>query len=456
MNINEIIEEMRSISAQLDNDGADIEALEKRFAELETLKKQEESKAHIRKVSGDAMVYDSYEDSTKEEKAGDFASVEYRNAYLKNLAVDKDGTRLLGEMTAAEKRAFTFTTANSGAVVPKLTMDRVVELVSSMSPLYDDSRKEGMEKAFDIVRHTAINAGDAAATSEGVANDDEQDIFAAVTLSGVEIKKHAVVTRKMQFQSIDAFENWLVQHIALRILVAKDKIILGKLNDATYGIASGNKITGAYSDATIRNAFALIKSNGFKVVYANNKTIYNGLAGINNGVGDKVFLPSAREDAIEQGRLYGAIVKLDDNIPDDVAYIGVPADIVSNDFDDFAFMRSVDAKTWSEVYSGYSLFDAALENPYAFVKVTFTGATAPSVSVSPATATVAKDATTTLTAATDPQGAAVAWSSDDETVATVSNGTVTGVAAGTATITATLTDLFGHTYTDTCEVTVTE
>ena len=51
MNINEIIEEMRSISAQLENDGADIEALEKRFAELETLKKQEESKAHIRKVS---------------------------------------------------------------------------------------------------------------------------------------------------------------------------------------------------------------------------------------------------------------------------------------------------------------------------------------------------------------------------------------------------------------------
>lgn len=50
------------------------------------------------------------------------------------------------------------------------------------------------------------------------------------------------------------------------------------------------------------------------------------------------------------------------------------------------------------------------------------------------TATVVKDATTSITATTTPAGGTVTWESSDETVATVSSGTVTGVAAGTCKI----------------------
>lgn len=52
------------------------------------------------------------------------------------------------------------------------------------------------------------------------------------------------------------------------------------------------------------------------------------------------------------------------------------------------------------------------------------------------TATCAVGATSTLTATTHPVGATVTWSSSDKTIATVSNGTVTGVAKGKCTITA--------------------
>ena len=373
--MNEILKRMKEISAELDKEGADVEALSKEFSELEERKAQLEKKEHIRKVAGDAVEYDSFEKTNKDERVFDASSVEYRNAYLKNLAVDKNGNKMFGELTESEKRAFTFTTANTSEVVPTIILDRIKELVATTAPLYNDATKGGMAQAFDVVRHTAIEAGDADATAEGVANDDEEDNFDVIPLVGVEIKKHAVVTRKMRFQSISAFEDWLVQHIAARILNAKDKIILTRLNSVTTGIAAGNVITGTYADATIRGAFALIKSNGLKFVYANNKTIYNGLAGIEDGSGRKAFIPSAMEDAITQGRLYGAGVKLDENIADDVAYIGVPADILANDFDNYEFMRDIDAKTWQEVFSGYSLFDAALENPYAFVKVTFTSET---------------------------------------------------------------------------------
>ncbi len=60
-----------------------------------------------------------------------------------------------------------------------------------------------------------------------------------------------------------------------------------------------------------------------------------------------------------------------------------------------------------------------------------------SISLDKTEVTVAPEATTTLVATTSPAGATVTWESSDETVATVSNGTVTGVAEGTATITAT-------------------
>ena len=70
------------------------------------------------------------------------------------------------------------------------------------------------------------------------------------------------------------------------------------------------------------------------------------------------------------------------------------------------------------------------------------------------TATVVKDATTTLTATTVPADAVVTWASSDSDVATVSDGTVTGVAAGTATITATIT-VDGTDYSASCAVTVT-
>ena len=374
MTLEQLNEEKTELRAMLEKDDANLDEIEARMNEIESRESEikeelEKRNSLLNKVAVEGKVVESMEMNNEVRKGVE--SVEYRDAYLKNLAEAMEGRNVFGEMTEEERSAFTFTTANTGAVVPTLILDRVKDLVSSMSPMYDDATKTALAEGFRLARHTAITQGDAAVTLEGIANDDEIDTFDYVPLAGVEIKKHADVTRKMRFQSIGAFEDWLVSHIALRILVAKDKVILARLDDATYGIAAANKINGAYSDETIRGAFAKIKSNGVKVVYANNKTIYEGLAGIETKDGYKVFTPSAMVDPITQGSLYGARVKLDDNIPDDVVYIGVPADILANNFDDYAFTADENAKSWVTTYSGYSLFDAGLENPYAFVKISF-------------------------------------------------------------------------------------
>ena len=298
-------------------------------------------------------------------------SAEYRNAWLKKMAV-RDGVALFGELNEEETRAYTHTTANTGAVVPTAVMNRIVELVESEYPMYNDASKSAMVQGFQIPRHTAIAAGDAAATNEGAANSDEQDTFDYLPLAGVEIKKHIVISRKMKWQSISAFEDWIVTHIAERIGVAKEARILSQLGDATYGIAAANVATGVEAtDANIRAKLGLVRGTGAKVLYANAYTIWNILAGINDGAGNKAFIPSPQADPVTKGVVYGYTVKEDNNLANKVIYAGAPSKILANNFEDLFINRAMDPKTFEDIVAGYSRFDAGLENPLAFVKVTF-------------------------------------------------------------------------------------
>lgn len=298
-------------------------------------------------------------------------SAEYRTAWLKRMAV-RDGVALFGDLTETEQRAYTHTTANTGAVVPTVTMNRIIELVESEYPLYADAAKSAMTSGFQIPRHTAIAAGDAAATAEGAANVDEQDTFDYLPMAGVEIKKHVVISRKMKWQSIDAFEDWIVRHISERIGVAKETRILAQLDNATYGIAAGNVMASvACDDEGIRSVLAKIKGQGEVRWYANQGTIWNKLAGVDTTAGDKAFIPSPMADPVTQGRIYGGLVKKDNNIADNVAYVGIPRQILANNFEELFINHAMDPKTFEDIVAGYSLFDAGLENPLSFVKVTF-------------------------------------------------------------------------------------
>ena len=97
------------------------------------------------------------------------------------------------------------------------------------------------------------------------------------------------------------------------------------------------------------------------------------------------------------------------------------------------------------------LFIPVLYNPNSLFIATVKPT--PSVELDKTTATVAEGSTVEITATTVPAGETVTWASSDTDVATVSDGTVTGVDAGTATITATIT-VDGKEYSASCAVTV--
>lgn len=98
----------------------------------------------------------------------------------------------------------------------------------------------------------------------------------------------------------------------------------------------------------------------------------------------------------------------------------------------------------------YYIYGAEIVVDYTLQDANVTG-----VSISPITASIEAGDTVTLTPTVSPSNAAnknVTWSSNNTSVATVSNGVVTGVSAGTAVITVTTVD---GGYTATCTVTVT-
>lgn len=159
---------------------------------------------------------------------------------------------------------------------------------------------------------------------------------------------------------------------------------------------------------------------------------------LNSGVTRGTFVATAKENII----LYyltmnGDVADAFDLTADELGYIGIKS----------GYQNEERAQIESLVMSGIQFF---VEYAAGVVK----GFISPSVALDKSTATVAAGSTVALTATTIPASETVTWSSDDTDVATVSSGTVTGVAAGSATITASIT-VGGKTVTDKCVVTVT-
>lgn len=94
------------------------------------------------------------------------------------------------------------------------------------------------------------------------------------------------------------------------------------------------------------------------------------------------------------------------------------------------------------------------EIPMVFYSIDGNITIIPDIVLSRSNVSITTEETYTLSATTTPAGQDVSWTTSDDTVVTVLDGTITGVAAGTAVITATMV-YDGTSYTDTCNVTVT-
>lgn len=320
----------------------------------------------------------------------DYSAAETRG-FLKNLATSA-GVRLVEgndlndvertALTAMEQRAaFTVTTSNTDKVVPVELKNEIISLIDNSTALFSDVTRDTIPGQYELVRHKSITKGDAAKTAEGAApTDEEQNVFDRITLTGDEIKKTVKLSRKMMVQSLDSFRTYINREVSARCGVAGDKIVLAKLVDSTLGMAAGNKINvakaGTLTKADMMKALSLLKTYGNPAakgvrIYANQSTIWNQIAAIEDATKRSYFIDERDDDPTVKGRIFGSIVKLEDNLEDGVIMLGYPDLFRSNLFDG----PVVEAVTlpdgsWNTAINGYMLYDGGLAVPESFVQLT--------------------------------------------------------------------------------------
>lgn len=319
----------------------------------------------------------------------DYSAAETRG-FLKNLATSA-GVRLVEgndlndvertALTAMEQRAaFTVTTSNTDKVVPVELKSEIISLIDNSTALFSDVTRDTIPGQYELVRHKSITKGDAAKTAEGAApTDEEQNVFDHITLTGDEIKKTVKLSRKMMVQSLDSFRTYINREVSARCGVAGDKIVLAKLVDSTLGMAAGNKINvakaGTLTKADVMKALSLLKTYGNPAakgvrIYANQSTIWNQIAAIEDATKRSYFIDERDDDPTVKGRIFGSIVKLEDNLEDGVIMLGYPDLFRSNLFDG----PVVEAVTlpdgsWNTAINGYMLYDGGLAVPESFVQL---------------------------------------------------------------------------------------
>ena len=320
----------------------------------------------------------------------DYSAAETRG-FLKNLATSA-GVRLVEgndlnevERTAIaameQRAAFTVTTGNTSSVVPVELQSEIISLIDNSTALFSDVTRDTIPGQYELVRHKSITKGDAAKTAEGAApTDEEQNVFDRITLTGDEIKKTVKLSRKMMIQSLDSFRTYINREVSARCGVAGDKIVLAKLVDGTLGMAAGNKINvakaGTLTKADVMKALSLLKTYGNPAakgvrIYANQSTIWNQIAAIEDATKRSYFIDERDDDPTVKGRIFGSIVKLEDNLEDGVIMLGYPDLFRSNLFDG----PVVEAVTlpdgsWNTAINGYMLYDGGLAVPESFVQLT--------------------------------------------------------------------------------------
>lgn len=315
------------------------------------------------------------------EETTDYSRYE-RTAYFKDLAQRSGLVFADGEMTREERAAFTHLTSNTGAVVPTETQNEIISLIDSSAVLFGDVHRDNFQHIYEIPRHAAIAAGDAAATTEGAAPaNEEQNTFNTITINGDEIKKTFKMSRKMSVTSIAAFESYIINEMAARLAYAAEGKIIDTLSDATYGMVAANKITITGANAKLTKAKlveALGKLKTFNnpaskgaIVYANGTTIWNQIAMVEDANDRSYFIQSEQtEDPTIQGRIFGKVVKQDDALTDDVILIGYPDLFRSNIFDGISIDPYVEHGSQKRCWDGYLLYGGALAVPQAFAKIT--------------------------------------------------------------------------------------
>lgn len=286
---------------------------------------------------------------------------DYKNAFLKNL---------LGvELTESEKTAYVHTTVNTDAVIPEELQNKIYSNMEESHPLLKDVQVLRTGAVITIAKHTAIVAGDAKEVAEGEANDNEENTFVNVSLSGKDFSKHIDFSYRLGKMAIPAFEQYLITEIASRLGAAMTADIVAQIKS---DLATANKIDaetpGTLALGDVLNGLGALKQTGRVYVYANNTTFYGNIAKLEGAEGLLSFIPNYQE-AIA-GQLLGKGIKQEDALADGEVLILDPQQFIYNMVQDIMLERDKDIKKHVHTISGFAIAEGTMTNDKAGAMIT--------------------------------------------------------------------------------------
>lgn len=383
MESEQLIERRNAIAEELDAPEADLDALEAEVRaineELEARKNNEAKKAEVRKAiaNGEQPVekIKEFKEVTKmEERIFTPETVEYRDAYMKNLQ---------GKPMSIEER-----TALSGAsyVIPTETLNKIYgkleenQLIREIDALYVPGY---------VSVPTAATVNDASWIAMASASTDSSDAMGTVSLTSKKLIKTIEITADIQAMSIPAFQGWLVNKLAQKMEAAICAAIVNGAGSTTVpqgvgqcGITTSTAIAGA----TLAKLSAFM--GGLKAPY------HNGAIWVMSAENFFTYVLPLASDSngylVQDGigyRLLGHRVVLDDNVDACKFKSGSTAEAANADHIIFGNFKagyvfnfgegiqveadnSVSFRSGSTVYRAMALCDGAVADKDAFVWTT--------------------------------------------------------------------------------------
>lgn len=379
----ELIERRSAIGAELDSPEADLDALEAEVRaineELETRKNAEQKKAEVRQAIANGekpveKIKEFKETKTMEERTFAPDTVEYRDAYMKNL---------MGKPMSIEER-----TALSGAsyVIPTETVNKI----------YGKLEENQLIKEIDALNvpgyvsvPTASTVNDASWIAMASASTDSADAMGTVSLTAKKLIKTIEITADIQAMSIPAFQTWLVNKLAAKMEAAICAAIVNGAGSSTVpqGVGQcGITISTAIAGATLAKLSAFM--GGLKAPY------HKGAVWVMSSENFFTYVLPLASDSngylVQDGigyRLLGHRVILDDNCDNCKFKSGSTAEAANADHVIFGNFKegyvfnfgegiqieadqSVSFRSGSTVYRGMALCDGAVVDKDAFVWTT--------------------------------------------------------------------------------------
>ena len=348
MNLKEIKTRLAAIAQELEQDGADVDALDKEarglIAEKQKLEAQAEKRQKlIQDVTQHGRVVRTFPDPGEARNEYGVDSDEYRSLWLRRL----QGAKL----SDVEERAYT----NANGAIATMTANAIMEVVRDHAPLL--ARMTVIYSATNLTYYVEGTNNEAQDHTENAAITAANDTLDKIQLTPAEIVKLIQVSESARIMSVNAFESWLAKTLGEAIA----RKINSKIITALLAAASS---AGTSIDATtVQALLGSVKGNDVAIV-CNRKTLFTKLLPLQDDSKSSIV-----RFAGGVATVYGVEVLLDDNVAANTVAAGDLSKMIAAMAEDITVRQDYDIDTNSIKYLGVSVFDVKVGLASAFAKI---------------------------------------------------------------------------------------